>query len=81
MQIAYELWGCERRKYTRPKKLERMQIVPPAALGPSYAPAVTLCQMVSGSVSIGGLEEGKFEGDSPTEEVAAQIRLRGADPV
>ena len=37
--------------------------------------------MVSGSVSIGGFEEGKFEDDSPTEEVAAQIRLRGADPV
>src|SRR5271168_505656 len=37
--------------------------------------------MVSGSVSVGGFEEGKFEGDSPTEEVAAQIRLPGADPV
>src|SRR5271167_4677802 len=37
--------------------------------------------MVSDSVSISGFEEGKFEGDSSTEEVAAQIRLRGADPV
>src|SRR5438309_12133705 len=37
--------------------------------------------MVSGSVSISGFEEGKFEGDSPTEEVAAQIRVRGADAV
>src|SRR5207245_4988351 len=44
-------------------------------------PAVTLCQMVSGSVSIGGFEEGEYEGDSATEEVAAQIRLRGTDPV
>ena len=31
--------------------------------------------------AVGGFEEGEFEGDSPTEEVAAQIRLRGADPV
>jgi transposase len=30
---------------------------------------VTPCQMVS--VSIGGFEEGKFEGDSPTEEVGS----------
>ena len=37
--------------------------------------------MVSDSVSISGFEEGKFEGDSPTEEVAAQIRLKGADPL
>jgi hypothetical protein len=37
--------------------------------------------MVSGPVGIGGIEEGEFEGDSPTEEVAAQIRLRGTDPV
>jgi len=28
-----------------------------------------------------GFEEGEFEGDSSTEEVAAQIRLCGADPV
>jgi hypothetical protein len=31
--------------------------------------------------AVGGFEEGEFEGDSPTEEVAAQIRLRGADAV
>jgi len=37
--------------------------------------------MVSGSVGIGGFEEGKFEGDGPTEEVVAQIRPRGTDPV
>ena len=37
--------------------------------------------MVSGPVGIGGFEEGKFEGDGPAEEVAAQIRLRGTDPV
>ena len=30
---------------------------------------------------IGGFEEGKFEDDSPTKEVAAQIRLLGADPL
>ena len=28
-----------------------------------------------------GRHRGEFEGDSPTEEVAAQIRLRGTDPV
>ena len=44
-------------------------------------PAVTLCQMVSGPVGISGFEEGEFEGDSPTEEVAAQICLRGTRPV
>ena len=37
--------------------------------------------MVSGPVGIGGFEEREFEGDSATVEVAAQIRLRGADPV
>jgi hypothetical protein len=37
--------------------------------------------VVSGSVSIGGFEESKFEGDSPKEEVAAQLRPRAADPV
>ena len=36
---------------------------------------------MSGPVSIGGFEKGEFEGYSPTEEVVAQIRLRGADPV
>jgi hypothetical protein len=36
---------------------------------------------MSGPVGIGGFEEGEFEGDSPTKKVAAQIRLRGADPV
>ncbi len=36
---------------------------------------------MSGSAGVGGFEEGKFEGDRPTEEVAAQICLRGADPV
>src|SRR5205807_4882652 len=35
----------------------------------------------SGPIAIGGFEEGEFEGDSPTEEVAAQIRVRGADAV
>ena len=34
-----------------------------------------------GPADIGGFEEGEFEGDSPTEEVAAQIRLRRADPI
>jgi hypothetical protein len=32
-QIAYELWGCERKKYTATKKLERMQIVPTLFFG------------------------------------------------
>jgi hypothetical protein len=36
---------------------------------------------ISGPVGIGGFEEGEFECHSPTEEVAAHIRLRGADPV
>ena len=36
---------------------------------------------VSGRISVGGFEEGEFEGDSPTEEVAAQIGLRGAHAV
>src|SRR5712671_7847617 len=36
---------------------------------------------MSGLVCIGGIKEGEFEGDSPTEEVAAQIRLGGADAV
>ena len=36
---------------------------------------------VSGPVGIGCFEEGEFEGDSPLEKVAAQIRLRGADPI
>ena len=35
----------------------------------------------SGPVGVGGFEEGEFEGDSPTEEVTAQTRLRGADAV
>ena len=35
----------------------------------------------STSTRLGGFEEGEFEGDSPTEEVAAQIGLRGADAV
>jgi hypothetical protein len=30
---------------------------------------------------VGRSEEGEFEGDSPKEEVAAQICLRGADAV
>jgi hypothetical protein len=29
---------------------------------------------MSGPAGIGGFEEGEFEGDSPTEEVAAPIR-------
>jgi hypothetical protein len=33
-----------------------------------------------GPADIVGFEEGEFEGDSPTEEVAAQIRLRGGRP-
>ena len=37
--------------------------------------------MVSGPVGIGGFEEGEFDGDSPMEEVAAQIGVRGPDPV
>jgi hypothetical protein len=36
---------------------------------------------MSGRISVGGFEEGEFEGDSPTEEVPAQIGLRGADAV
>jgi hypothetical protein len=36
---------------------------------------------VSGPLGLGGFEEGEFEGNSPTEEVAAQVRLCGADPV
>jgi hypothetical protein len=36
---------------------------------------------ISGPVSIGGFEEREFEGDSPAEEVAAQIRTHRADPV
>jgi hypothetical protein len=36
---------------------------------------------VSGPLRVGGFEEGEFEGDSPTEEVAAQVRLCGADSV
>ena len=35
----------------------------------------------SASIGIGGFEEGELEGDSPTEEVAAQIGLRGTDAV
>jgi hypothetical protein len=37
--------------------------------------------LVSGPVGVGGFEKGEFEGDSPSEKVAAQIRLRGADPI
>src|SRR6266436_5315969 len=36
---------------------------------------------MSGLVYVGGVKEGEFEADSPTEEVAAQIRLGGADAV
>ena len=36
---------------------------------------------MSGPVGISGFEEGEFEGDSSTEKVATEIRLRGADPV
>src|SRR5438309_1644184 len=36
---------------------------------------------MSGPVGVGGFEEGEFEGDGPLEKVAAQILLRGADPV
>ena len=36
---------------------------------------------MSGPVWVGGFEEREFEGDSPTEEVTAQIRLGGANPV
>ena len=36
---------------------------------------------MSGPVGVGGFEEGEFEGDSPTEKVAAQILLRGTDAV
>jgi hypothetical protein len=35
----------------------------------------------SASIGIGGFEEGELEGDSATEEVAAQIGLRGTDAV
>jgi hypothetical protein len=36
---------------------------------------------VSGPLRVGGSGEGEFERDGPTEEVAAHIRLHGADPV
>jgi hypothetical protein len=36
---------------------------------------------MSGSVGISSFEEGEFESDSPAEEVAAQIRMHGADSV
>jgi hypothetical protein len=53
-----------------------------SAVWHSLAPSLYGREMsVSGPVCVGGFEEGKFQGDSPTEEVAAQIRLRGADPV
>ena len=34
---------------------------------------------MSGPVGVGGFEEGEFEGDSPTEKVAAQILLASSD--
>ena len=48
---------------------------------PIGLPSCGQAGMVSGPVGIGGFEEREFEGDSATVEVAAQIRLRGADPV
>jgi hypothetical protein len=43
---------------------------------------VTPCQMVSGPVSIGGSEKGKFDGDKPDgRSRGTQIRLRETDPV
>ena len=36
---------------------------------------------MSGPIGVSGFEEGEFEGDSPTKEVAAEIRLQRADPV
>ena len=36
---------------------------------------------MSGPRGVGGFEEGEFEGDSPTEEVAAQVRLCWSNPV
>ena len=55
----------------------------PISLNASAPPQPVLPHqgVASGSVGISGFEKGEFEGDSPTEEVAAQIRLRGADPV
>ena len=43
----------------------------------------TICpaKAVSGPLSAGGFEEGEFEDDSPTEEVAAQVGVFEADPV
>jgi hypothetical protein len=35
----------------------------------------------SDPLRIGSIEEGELEGDSPPEEVAAKIRVGGADPV
>ena len=35
----------------------------------------------SGRVGVGGFEEGEFESDSPIEEVATLVRIRGADAV
>ena len=48
---------------------------------PIGLPSCGQAGMVSGPVGIGGFEKGEFEGDSAAVEVAAQIRLRGADPV
>src|SRR5438270_14069574 len=47
--------------------------------GGQYQPI--LLRPPSGRVGIGGVEERQLEGYGPSEEVAAQIRLGGADPV
>src|SRR5215471_5390905 len=36
---------------------------------------------LSAQVGIGGTEKGQLKGDGPSEEVAAKIRLDGADPI
>ena len=79
-------WGLAD-TWVSPTALRRTEECPP---GSSRLAAVALAggaafkrskMSMSGRICVGGFEEGEFEGDSPTEEVAAQIRLRGADPV
>jgi hypothetical protein len=42
---------------------------------------VAKLRAASGLLGVGGFEEGEFERDGPAEEVAAQVRLCGADSV
>jgi hypothetical protein len=54
---------------------------PDAAQYPAAMPSCGQGRTVSGQLDVGGFEEREFEGYSSTEEVAAQVRLTGADPV